>query len=183
MGRWTGVITDWCKNGIGYVLVQKYCNCTDITPICCTGGWKVCMVGSRFTSAAEQNYSAVEGELQGVVDGLHKMRYYTQGCDKLLVGVDHKPLLGLLQGKRLEDIDNMRLRRLIEKTYGWQFKVVHIPGRKHGAADAMSRGVPDTAVECNQLEGEEVTCREVRSHMLAMLPVVSSENLPQPDSS
>ena len=106
------------------------------------------MVGSRFTSAAEQNYSAVEGELQGVVDGLHKTRYYTQGCDKLLVGVDHKPLLGLLQGKRLEDIDNMRLRRLVEKTYGWRFKVVHIPGRKHGAPDAMSRGVPATAVEC-----------------------------------
>ena len=67
------------------------------------------MGSSRFTSVAEQNYSAVEGELQGVVDGLHKTRYYMQGCDKLLVGVDHKPLLGLLQGKRLEDIDNMRL--------------------------------------------------------------------------
>ena len=65
------------------------------------------MVGSCFTSAAEQNYSSVEGELQGVVDGLHKTRYYTQGCDKLMVGVDRKPLLSLLQGKRLEDIDNI----------------------------------------------------------------------------
>ena len=71
VGCWTGVLTDWCKNGIGYVLVQKHCKCEDITPICCSGGWKVCMVGSRFTSSAEQNYSAVEGELQGVVDGLH----------------------------------------------------------------------------------------------------------------
>ena len=124
----------------------------------------------------------MEGELQGVVDGLHKTRYYTQGCDKLLVGVDHKPLLGILQGKRLEDIDNMRLRRLVEKTYGWRFKVVHIPGRKHGAPDAMSRGVPANAVECNQLEGEEITCSEVRSHMLAMLRVVLSEDLSQPDS-
>ena len=97
------------------------------------------MVGSRFTSAAEQNYSTVEGELQGVVDGLHKTRYYTQGCDKLLVGVDHKQLLGLLHGKRLESMDNMRLRRLVEKTYGWNFKVVHIPGRKHAVPDAMSR--------------------------------------------
>ena len=140
------------------------------------------MVGSRFTSAAEQNYSAVEGELQGVVDGLHTTRYYTQGCDKLLVGVDHKPLLDLLQGKRLENIDNMRLRRMVEKTYGWNLKVVHIPGRKHGAPDAMSRGVPANAVECNQLEGEEVTCSDVRSHMLAMLHVVSSEDLSQPDS-
>ena len=75
---------------------------------------------------------------------------------------------------------------MVEKTYGWRFKVVHIPGRKHCAPDAMSKGVPDTdqvaAVECDQLEGEEVTCSEVRSHMLAMLRVVSSKDLSQPDS-
>ena len=52
-----------------------------------------------FTSAAEQNYSAVEEELQRVVDGLHKTRYYTQGCDKLLVGVDHNHFLVFSRGK------------------------------------------------------------------------------------
>ena len=138
------------------------------------------MVGSRFTSAAEQNYSAVEGELQGVVDGLHKTRYYTQGCDKLLVGVDHKPLLGLLQGKSLESIDNMRLRRLVEKTYGWSFKVVHIPGRKHAAPDAMSRGVSVNTMDVeiiSQLEEAEIPCSEVRSHMLAMLCVMNNKEL------
>ena len=186
VGRWTCVMTDWCRSGIGYMLVQKYCSCSDISPICCLGGWKVCMVGSRFTSPAEQNYSAVEGELQAVVDGLHKTRYYTQGCEKLLVGVDHKPLLGLLQGKKLEDIDNMRLRRMKEKTFGWNFRVVHIPGRKNVAPDAMSRGVPPGEVLATlgqvQLEGEEeMTCREVRSHMLAMLRTVTEENLSHPD--
>ena len=111
VGRWTAILTDWYKSGIGYVMAQKYCKCTELTPICCAGGWKVCMMGSRFTSPAEQNYSPVEGELQAVVDGLHKSRYYSQGCEKLIVGVDHKPLLGIINGKRLEDIDNMRLRR------------------------------------------------------------------------
>ena len=48
----------------------------------------------------------------------------------LIVGVDQKPLLGIINGKRLEDIDNMRLRRLKEKTFGWKFDTVHIPGRK-----------------------------------------------------
>merc|ERR1712208_90905 len=96
--------------------------------------------------------------------------------------MDHKPLLGLLQGKRLEDVDNIRLRRLVEKTYGWRFKVVHIPGRKHAAPDAMSRGVSANAVECSQLEGDEITCSDVRSHMPAMLCVVTSEELSQPDS-
>ena len=65
------------------------------------------MVGSRFTSPAEQNYSTVEGELQAVVDGLYRSRYYTQGCNRLIVGVDHKPLLGIINGKRLEDIDEV----------------------------------------------------------------------------
>ena len=52
VGRRTWVMTDWCKQGLGYMLVQKYCGCENITPVCCAGGWKVCMVGSRFTSAA-----------------------------------------------------------------------------------------------------------------------------------
>ena len=184
MGRWTGVLTDWCKNGIGYVLVQKHGKCEDITPICCSGGWKECIVGSRFTSAAEQNYSAVEGEQQAVVDGLQKTRFYTQGCDKLLVGVDHKQLLGLLHGKRLEIMDNMRLRPLVEKTYGWSFKVVHIPGRKHAVPDAMSRGgsVNTMDDEISQLEEAGIPCSEVTSHMLAMLRVVTNEEPSQPDS-
>ena len=140
VGRWTGVMTDWCKNGIGYVLVQKYCNCTDITPICCTGGWKVYMVGSRFTSAAEQLWK------EGVVDGLHKMRYYTQGCDKLLVGVDHKPLLGLLQGKRLEDIDNMRLRRLVEKNL-W----VEVQGSPNSSPPPILQHLATSCEKCSPL--------------------------------
>ena len=146
------------------------------------------------------------------MDGLHKTRYYTQGCDRLFVGLDHKPLLGFLPGKQLENIDNMRLRRLVEKTYGWSFKVVHIPGRKHAAPDAMSRGVSVNTMErkptreglgrgvdaspplpgrpgsqldgemISQLEGEGIPCGDIRSHMLAMLRVVTNEELSQPDS-
>ena len=103
VGRWTGLMTDWCKQGIGYMLVQKYCDCENITPVCCAGGWRVCMVGSRFTSPAEQNYAPVEGELLGVADSLHRTRYYTQGCEKLVIGVDHKPLLGILNDRPLPD--------------------------------------------------------------------------------
>ena len=80
---------------------------------------------------------------------VHNVSRLALSINKLLVGVDHKPLLGLLHGKRLEDIDNMRLRRLVEKTYGWSFKVVHIPGRKHAASDAMSRGL-----SVNTMEGD-----------------------------
>ena len=158
------------------------------------------MVGSRFTSPAEQNYSAVEGELQAVVDGLHRTRYYTQGCEKLIVGVDHKPLLGIINDKRLEDIDNLRIRRLKEKTFGWKFKIIHIQGRQHGAPDAMSRGVPSVQPSEEHVQAlhaqlggrwdvldqdhevsQEVSCKEVRSHMLGLLRSVSDGYMVTPD--
>ena len=97
------------------------------------------MVGFSFTSPAESNYAPIEGEFQGVANALKKTRYYTQGCEKLIVCVDHKPLLGVLNDKSLESIDNPRLMKLKEKTLGWRFQIIHIPGRKLGAPDAFSR--------------------------------------------
>ena len=52
MDRTTCLATDWSKTGIGFVLLQKYCDCKDITPICCNFGWKLVFAGSRFTSDA-----------------------------------------------------------------------------------------------------------------------------------
>ena len=37
---------------------------------------------------------------------------------------------GVLNIRRLESIDKRRLRRLQEKTLGWRFSIVHIPGSK-----------------------------------------------------
>ena len=82
----------------------------------------------------------MEGELLGVADGLHMTRYYTQGCEKLVIGVDRKPLLGILNDRPLEKIENGQLK---ENTLGWKCRVVHIPGSKNGGADALSRAVPN----------------------------------------
>ena len=62
MGRTSCLATDWSKHGVGFVLLQKYCNCKDRTPICCSSGWKLVFAGSRFTSGAESRYAPVEGE-------------------------------------------------------------------------------------------------------------------------
>ena len=69
------------------------------------------MVGSSFNSPAESKYAPIEGECLGVASALHKTRYYTQGCDKLVIGTDHKPLLGLLNDRSLDSLDNPRLIR------------------------------------------------------------------------
>ena len=107
--------------------------------MCCWDGWKVCMVGSRFTNCGESNYSPTEGELLTIVYGLQNTHYYTLGCDMLTVGTDHKPLLGILGNKTLEGIENPRIARLKEKTLAWKFGVVYIPGKHNGGPDCLSR--------------------------------------------
>ena len=84
--------------------------------MCCTSGWKLALCNSRFTSSAERNYSPVEGEALAVAWGLKIGKYFLLGCSKLLIAVDHKPLLGIFNDKHLEDIDNPRLMNLKEKT-------------------------------------------------------------------
>ena len=50
------------------------------------------MVGSSFLAPADSRYAAVEGEVLGVVNALHKSKYYTMGCDKLTVATDQSHL-------------------------------------------------------------------------------------------
>ena len=78
----------------------------------------VSLAGSRFNSKAEANYSPTE-------DALHKAKYFILSCQDLTVGMDHKPLLGILNDKSLEAIDNPKILRLKEKTLVWRFKIVH----------------------------------------------------------
>ena len=133
------LITDWSKVGVGFVLWQKRCGCKTIHPSCCKGGWAVVCVGSRYCTGAESRYAPIEGELMGVVWALHRTSHYTLGCEKLLVLVDHKPLLGLLEKRELGEIENPRLGSLAEKTMRWTFKIEHVAGAENFGPDALSR--------------------------------------------
>ena len=50
--RPTCLATDWSKEGIGFWLLQKHCQCSSRDPFCCLDGWRITLVGSRFTHAA-----------------------------------------------------------------------------------------------------------------------------------
>ena len=139
LSRPTCLATDWSKQGLGFFLMQKWCECKILRPDCCTGGWKLVLAGGRFTSPAESRYSPVEGECLAVSDALFKARHFVLGCPNLIIAVDHKPLLGLLNDKSLADIDNPRLLMLKEKTLWFSFDVIHIPGKLHCGPDYMSR--------------------------------------------
>ena len=133
----TCLATDWSKTGIGFWLFQKHCHCPSTEPFCCRTGWKVTLVGSRFTHAAESRYAPVEGEALAVADALDKARFFVLGCSDLIIAVDHKPLLKVFSDRSLEEISNARLCNLKEKTLRYKFCLVHIPGIRHKAADTV----------------------------------------------
>ena len=126
--RPTCLATDWSKDGIGFCMFQKHCTCPGTTPFCCRDGWKISLVGSRFTHAAESRYAPIECEALAVADALDKARFFVLGCSDLIVAVDHKPLLKILGDRSLDDITNTRLRNLKEKTLRYRFRMVHISG-------------------------------------------------------
>ena len=130
---------DWSCKGIGYVLLQKHCECLATLPDCCPDGWKVVLAGSRFLSDTESRYAAVEGEALAIVYGLEQTRYFTQGCSNLLVVTDHKPLVKVFGDRTLDEITNTRLFRLKQRTLQWRFKIAYKPGKTNLAADATSR--------------------------------------------
>ena len=49
----TSLQTDWSRDGIGYLLLQKYCKCKNGTPVCCPDGWKLVFAGSHFLTSTE----------------------------------------------------------------------------------------------------------------------------------
>ena len=152
--RQSCLTTDWSEDGIGFFLMQKYCQCKARTPVCCKDGWKLCLVGSRFTKTAESRYAPIEGEALAVAYALHQTRYYVMGCEDLLVATDHKPLVKILNDRSLTDIDNRRLLNLKEKTLPYRFTIVHVPGNKNQGADAVSRH-PVVKADIHHLEIDE----------------------------
>ena len=137
--RRTCLQTDWSQSGIGYLLLHKYCKCKEDSPVCCPEGWKLVYAGSRFLTPTESRYSPTEGEALAVSWSLKHSRIFTLGCSNLLIAVDHKPLLGILNNRDIDTIANPRLQNLKESTLGWRFAITHCPGKWQRGPDALSR--------------------------------------------
>ena len=159
--RWTCLQCDWSKQGIGFLLLQKHCNCPEPPPstqtssdMCCNTGWKLVYAGSRFTNSAESRYAPTEGEALAVAWALRTARMYTLGCPKLLIVTDHKPLLGIFNDRDLGSIRNPRIRRIKEQTLEYRFHIQHCPGKLHLGADALSRHPTSQPLDSTKLTEE-----------------------------
>jgi len=178
MKRTTCIQPDWCKDGIGYLLLQKYCKCTEISPLCCAEGWKLIFAGSRFTKVAEQNYSPTEGEALAVSWALQHSRLFTLGCQNLFVASDHKPLLGIFNDRDLGSINNPRTQNLKESTLPWRFTMLHCPGKWTRGADALSRNPGTIAAALASLsEAEPLGQTEDFADTLMMASISALSNL------
>ena len=178
--RPTCLATDWSMSGIGFWLLQKHCDCPTTTPFCCKTGWRITLVGSRFTTPAESRYQPVEGEALAVVDALDKARHFVLGCEDLIIAVDHKPLLKILGNRCLEDIPNPRLRNLKEKTLRYRFRIVHIPGVRHRAADGVSRHPVGTPTGIMLPDDVASLTHEVMCPLGHLLDIIRT-NMPSPN--
>ena len=132
------VSTDWSKQGLGFLVTQKHCECSlENAPRCCEEGFKTVFAGSKKCSYAESRYLTTEGEALGIIWSLEKARMFTLGCPNLLIMMDHQPLISILGDKSLADIP--RLYRFKKKCLRYRFKIQYLHGNKNGTPDCMFR--------------------------------------------
>ena len=140
VNRVTCLAPDWSKEGMGFFLLQKYCDCLiDKAPVCCPDGWKLIFAGSRYCKPPESRYAPIEGEAAAIVYALERSRLFILGCNNLVVCTDHQPLTGILGDRDLAEVTNPRLLKLKQRTLRFRFSIQHTPGKWHRASDAVSR--------------------------------------------
>ena len=65
--RVTCLAPDWSKERMGFLLLQKHCQCTiEKAPICCPKGWHLIFASSRLCTNAEHRYVSIEGEVAAI---------------------------------------------------------------------------------------------------------------------
>ena len=179
--RQTCLTPDWSKTGIGYWLRQKYCDCESSKPDCCTEGWRITLAGSRFLKSSETRYAPIEGEALAIVWALEDLRFFTLGCDNLMITTDHKPLVRIFGDRSLDQISNTRIRRLKQRTLAWRFNIAHVPGKSIPASDATSRNPASTSADedCWPIESQTDRLDILDDHMEEHLIAAISSSINQ----
>ena len=113
--------------GIGAVLIQT----TD-------GELKTISFASRTLTSAEQRYSQLEKECLAGVWACEKFSRYLVGLSEFKLLTDHRPLVPLMNTRRIDDTP-IRCQRLLMRAMWYNPIVEYVPGKLLVIADALSR--------------------------------------------
>ena len=91
---------------------------------------------AQFCHQTAVRYAPVEGEDLIIVRSLEQTKYFTQGCNNLVVVSDHKSFLELFGDQVLDEIANPCLFRLKSITLMRHFTTQHSPGNNNLFSDA-----------------------------------------------
>jgi ribonuclease HI len=129
-GRPVRMFTDAaCTRGFGFVLQQLQPDNT----------WKPIQLGSRALTDAETRYAPIEAEITAITWALRQARKFLIGVPRFNIYTDHRPLVSLINNKRLEEVENMRILRNLIKCQDFNMEVHYIKGSENVAADGLSR--------------------------------------------
>ena len=135
----TCLALDWSKEGMGFLLLQKYSTCpTEKASVCCPDGWRIVFAGSRFYTDTEHQYAPIEGEAAAIAWALESGRIFIMGCPQMITVTDHQPLTGIFGDRDLSKVHNPCLFRLKEKWLRYSISIQHCPGKWHESANAVS---------------------------------------------
>ena len=165
----TQLITDASREGIGFILRQK-------EPLGSSNKWRLIQCGSRALNGPETRYAVCEIEALGVMFGIQKCRHFLLGMKKFEVLTDHKSLKGVFE-KDLAAIENVRLRRCMEKLQEYTFSISYIEGKNNKIADTLSRfpvkpatgsdgGLDEAACICKSVQNVTDHCYHESVHSI-----------------
>lgn len=115
---------DASSSAIGFVLGQ----------LDDSGKEHVIAFGGRSLSPCEKKWSTSEQEMLAVLEGIKAYKIYLSD-KKFTIYTDHKALKYVMDQKRTTG----RLARWALDIQGYQFEVIHRPGKNNEVADALSR--------------------------------------------
>ena len=115
---------------------------------------------SRSLNDAERNYSTLEKEALAIIFGVKKFHQFLYG-HSFTIKTDHKPLEGLLNGKKgIPTQAAPRIQRWALTLAGYEHKISYKAGQTNGNADALSRLPLPVMPNAVPLPGETILLME-----------------------
>lgn len=142
--RDTRIITDASRIGLGFVLQQYDGN-----------EWKSIQAGSRCLTDTETRYAVVELEMLAVVWAMERCRIFVAGGHTEII-TDHNPIVPIINGHRLDEIENPRLQRLRRRLMPFQVTAKWIKGSTNLIADALSRFPSEKSKKTDEIAETEI---------------------------